>query len=140
MPEMPFNGRTIIAINVGGCMVPMVFSASLIHHFPLSLGELALAIGLVTAVCHFFSRPVPGMGIGMPPLVAPIAAAIVAMMLDRQLAAPLAYVCGTTGVLFGADLLRLRDVSRIGAPIVSIGGAGTFDGIFLAGIVAVLLT
>jgi uncharacterized membrane protein len=140
MPVIPFAGRTIIAINVGGCLVPLVFSASLIHHFPFSMGELALAIGLVTAVCHFLSRPVPGLGIGMPPLVAPIAAAIVAITLDRVLAAPLAYVCGTMGVLLGADLLRLKDVSKIGAPIVSIGGAGTFDGIFLTGIVAVLLT
>jgi uncharacterized membrane protein len=30
-------------------------------------------------------------------------------------------------------------IKRLGAPMVSIGGAGTFDGIFLAGIIAVLL-
>jgi hypothetical protein len=30
-------------------------------------------------------------------------------------------------------------VRRLGAPVVSIGGAGTFDGVFLTGIVAVLL-
>jgi uncharacterized membrane protein len=35
--------------------------------------------------------------------------------------------------------LRLKDIRRLATPIASIGGAGTFDGIFLTGIVAVLL-
>jgi uncharacterized membrane protein len=41
--------------------------------------------------------------------------------------------------LVGADLLNLRGITKIGAPVVSIGGAGTFDGVFLAGVIAVLL-
>ena len=140
MPVLPFTGHTLIAVNVGGCLVPLVFSASLISRFPLPLAEILLAVGIVTAVCHYTSRPIPGIGIGMPPLIAPITAAIVAVLVDRELAAPLAYICGTLGVLVGADLLRLRDIARMGTPIASIGGAGTFDGIFLTGIVAVLLT
>jgi uncharacterized membrane protein len=31
-------------------------------------------------------------------------------------------------------------VQGLGAPVASIGGAGTFDGIFLTGVLAVLLT
>jgi uncharacterized membrane protein len=42
-------------------------------------------------------------------------------------------------VLLGADLARLGEIRRMGAPVASIGGAGTFDGIFLTGLVAVLL-
>jgi uncharacterized membrane protein len=41
--------------------------------------------------------------------------------------------------LIGADLLRIRDIRRMGTPLAAIGGAGTFDGIFITGIVAVLL-
>ena len=41
--------------------------------------------------------------------------------------------------MIGADLLNLDKIRGLGAPVVSIGGAGTFDGIFLTGIVAVLL-
>jgi uncharacterized membrane protein len=37
------------------------------------------------------------------------------------------------------DLLNLRGMRNVGAPVASIGGAGTFDGIFVTGIVAVLL-
>lgn len=140
VPMLPFNGRTIIAVNFGGCLVPLVFTLSLINRFPFSIGELVLAISIASVACYLASRPIPGIGIGMAPLVAPLTAALVALMIDRELAAPLAYISGTLGVIIGADLLRLRDIARMGAPIASIGGAGTFDGIFLTGMVAVLLT
>jgi uncharacterized membrane protein len=52
--------------------------------------------------------------------------------------APLAYVSGSLGVLIGADLFNLEKIRGLGAPVASIGGAGTFDGVFLTGIIAVL--
>ena len=39
----------------------------------------------------------------------------------------------------GADILNLKKIGNQGVPVASIGGAGTFDGIFLNGIFAVLL-
>ena len=60
-------------------------------------------------------------------------------MLSWRRAAPLAYIAGSLGTLIGADLLNLGKVRGLGAPVASIGGAGTFDGVFLVGIVAVLL-
>jgi uncharacterized membrane protein len=42
--------------------------------------------------------------------------------------------------LIGADLMHLGAVEGLGAAVASIGGAGTFDGVFLAGIAAVLLS
>jgi uncharacterized membrane protein len=60
-------------------------------------------------------------------------------VLSRQNAAPLAYIAGSMGTLIGADLTNLDKVRGLGAPVASIGGAGTFDGIFLTGILAVLL-
>ena len=47
---------------------------------------------------------------------------------------------GVLGVLVGADLLRLNDIRKMGVAVAAIGGAGTFDGVFLTGIIAVLLT
>jgi len=79
-------------------------------------------------------------GIGIPMFVAPVMAAVTALVIDPQQSAPLAYISGTLGVLIGADISRLGDIRKMGAPFASIGGAGTFDGIFLSGIVAVLLT
>jgi len=63
-----------------------------------------------------------------------VATAILALVLSREYAAPLAYIGGSMGTLIGADILNLDNIGSLGAPIASIGGAGTFDGIFLTGI------
>lgn len=139
LPRQPFTGRTIVAINVGGAVVPAAFSIYLMTHTPLDLAQVVLAVGIVAATAYLSSRPIPGVGIGMPFLVAPLVAAAVAMLLNPEQAAPLAYIAGTLGVLIGADLMRLDAIRQLGAPVASIGGAGTFDGIFLTGILAVLL-
>ena len=135
----PFEGYTVIALNVGGGLIPIAFSLYLLLHNPGLWGKALLATSLVAAISYFASRPVPGMGIGMPILVAPLTAAIIALTIGGEQSAPLAYICGTLGVLVGADILRLNNIRQMGSPIASIGGAGTFDGIFITGIVAVLL-
>jgi len=138
-PQREFTGRTLIAINVGGGLIPICFSLYLILHNHLAWVTVVLTVALVAAISRLVSRPIAGLGIGMPIFVAPISAALIAVIVDSAHSAPLAYVCGTLGVLIGADLLRLKDIRRMGVPIASIGGAGTFDGIFITGIVAVLL-
>ncbi len=138
-PRRPFQGRTVIAINVGGGLAPVLFSLFLLHHAPLPAATVITGITIVGGVSYAFSRPVPGVGIGMPVLIAPVTAALTALLLAPEASAPLAYISGTLGVLIGADLLRLKDIRRMGTPVASIGGAGTFDGIFITGIVAVLL-
>ncbi|MGH8583209.1 MAG: DUF1614 domain-containing protein, partial [Gammaproteobacteria bacterium] len=95
---------------------------------------------VVAAVSFAMSRPVAGIGIAMPILVAPATAALAGLILGGDEGPALAYISGSLGVLIGADLLRLSDVRRLGIPIASIGGAGTFDGIFVTGLVAVLLS
>lgn len=131
--------RTVIAINLGGCLIPVGLSLHLLTQHPLNSVDVILAVAIVSLVSYLFSRPIPGIGIGMPVFVAPLTAAVVSLLLDATHSAPLAYIGGTLGVLIGADLLRLEAIPRLGARIASIGGAGTFDGIFLTGIVAALL-
>ena len=46
---------------------------------------------------------------------------------------------GVLGPLIGADLLHLREIEKIATGVASIGGAGTFDGIILSGIMAAYL-
>lgn len=53
-------------------------------------------------------------------------------------ATQIAYIGGTLGALIGADLMNLRKIAGVG-PVVSIGGAGTFDGVFLTGLMSVLI-
>lgn len=138
-PGIPFTGQTWITINVGGGLTPCIFSAYLISIIPIPGCVVLSGIAMVSLISYISSRPVPGVGIGMPIFIAPITAALVGLLLSPAHSAPLAYISGTLGVLTGADLLRLKDIRRMGTPLVSIGGAGTFDGIFITGMVAVLL-
>lgn len=136
---LPFTGKTVVAVNVGGALIPASFSFYLMDSNQLPLTQAILAIVIVAAVCRIFSRPIAGLGIGIPVFVAPVSAALTALLLTPEHSAAMAYVCGTLGILIGADLLRLPDIGKLGAPMASIGGAGTFDGIFFTGIIAVLL-
>jgi uncharacterized membrane protein len=132
---------TLLAVNVGGALIPTAVSIYLLSRSSVStimlsfIGVLAVAI-----VTHAVARPVKGVGIATPALIPPIAAAVSALILFPAQPKTIAYVAGTLGTLLGADLLNLRKIPKLGAPVASIGGAGTFDGVFLSGIVAVLLT
>jgi uncharacterized membrane protein len=136
----PATGRTLIAVNLGGCIIPSAICMHLLAARLVEPLDLLLALPVISAVCYLFSRPVPGIGVAMPVLLAPLAAVMVALVLAPENAAPLAFASGVLGVIVGADLLRLPDIRSMGVPVVAIGGAGTFDGIFLTGIIAVLLT
>jgi uncharacterized membrane protein len=129
---------TVIAVNVGGAVIPVLVSLYLLARSEL-WGRGILATGLVAAVCYSLARPVHGVGIAEPVFVPAVTAAITALLLSWRHAASLAYVGGSLGTLIGADLLNLNKIPGLGAPIASIGGAGTFDGIFLIGILAVLI-
>jgi len=136
---LKFTGKTIIAANLGGCIVPLGISIFLISHHSLDPGKVLLSIAVVSGASFFFSRPIQGVGIGVPLFVAPAVSAITGILISQDHAAPLAYIGGTLGVLIGADLLRLSSIRQMGIAVASIGGAGTFDGIFLTGIIAALL-
>jgi uncharacterized membrane protein len=138
-PIPPAAGaRTIIAVNLGGAVVPTLLSIALILLHGLYLSAVA-AVAIVALVTHRLARPVRGVGIAVPVFVPPVVAALVALALRPSAAPALAYAAGTLGTLIGADLLNLGRVRGLGAPVVSIGGAGTFDGVFLTGIIAVLI-
>lgn len=129
---------TVIAINVGGALIPSLTSVYLLGKQRL-WGAGLVAIGCVAAICYWLAEPISGLGIALPVFAPSLAAAAVALLLSRQQAAPLAYISGSLGTLIGADLLNLHKISDLGAPIASIGGAGTSDGVFLSGVIAVLI-
>ena len=129
---------TVIAVNVGGAVIPTLMSLYLLIARQLWVKGL-IAIAIVAVMLHWLANPVPGVGIAVPVFLPALITAIVAWILSRENAAPLAYVAGSLGTLIGADLTNLDKVRGLGAPVASIGGAGTFDGIFLTGILAVLL-
>lgn len=164
----PIVSEEVLAINVGGGIVPVLFSVYLLSLSTTSLGAALATMAIVTVAAKLFARSRAGVGVTLPAFVPPLVAALSAHALVRAMgadlisAAPVAYIGGTLGTLIGADLLNLPrllrgqllgdgsgDMKYLGeasgdAPasntvIVSIGGAGVFDGIFLTGILAPLL-
>lgn len=138
VPTVVVRGSTVVAVNVGGAVIPVLLVIYLMSRYGIGRRGL-VALAVVTAVTHLLARPVPGVGIALPPLLPALAAAGAALLLDRRGAPRTAFIAGTLGTLIGADLLNLGGLQDLGAPVVSIGGAGTFDGVFLTGIIAVLL-
>jgi uncharacterized membrane protein len=129
---------TVIAVNFGGAVIPAVLSIYLLVKNRLIYQGL-LAIVIVTLIVHHVAHPVHGVGIAEPIFIPPLAATGAAILISRQFAPALAYISGSLGTLIGADLLNISNLQGLGAPVASIGGAGTFDGIFMSGILAVLL-
>lgn len=141
VPVRYASDSTIVAINVGGAIVPLLISIYLLMQMPEIFVPSLIGVAIVTAIVHRFARPIPGLGIATPMLIPPIVAAGCGYFLgsSQQHRDAVAFISGVLGTLIGADLLNLRKLRDLGAPVASIGGAGTFDGIFLTGIVAVLL-
>jgi uncharacterized membrane protein len=138
VPEVVDWPGMILAVNVGGAVIPFLLSVYLLARNRIWLVS-AIATAIVAIVVHMLARIVPGAGISVPILAPPLLSAALAILLSRDFAAPVAYVSGSLGTLIGADLLNLHRIQGIGTPIVSFGGAGTFDGIFVTGILAVLI-
>ena len=142
----------ILAVNLGGCIIPMLISAHLIFRHQVSMNKALLGVGSVAIITYEAAAAIPGEGIVLPVWLSPLLAALAGLLLARgfRRAPPIAYISGTLGTLVGADLLSLLTPGILPAlsplelhharPLVlSIGGAGIFDGIFLTGVIAVLL-
>ncbi|MCX9013064.1 MAG: DUF1614 domain-containing protein [Candidatus Methanoperedens sp.] len=137
IPPLQVKQSTIIAINLGGAVIPVIVSVLLIPR--ANPADVLLGVSVMSILIHMIARPVRGLGIAVPALLPPLMSAALALMLSPQQAPIIAYISGTLGSLIGADLLNLKKIPELGTPVASIGGAGTFDGIFLTGIISVLL-
>lgn len=138
VPHVLYQNQTIVAINLGGALIPLLVCVYVLIKTG-KFGKFALATGIVSLVVFKFSNVVPGVGIAVPTLIPGIIAALVAYLLDHEHSPAIAYVAGTLGCLLGADIFNLPLIQELRAPVASIGGAGTFDGVFVTGLIAVLL-
>jgi len=140
VPQIEYEEfSTVVALNVGGALIPTIVSVYLLWRLPSTTPYALLGTAIVALVTHLVARPVKGLGIVTPAFVPPLASALMAYLLPSGAPSIIAYTSGVLGTLIGADMLNLHKIPEIGARIASIGGAGTFDGIFLSGIISVLL-
>jgi len=133
--------RIVVAVNVGGCVIPVFLSLKILN--ALNPMAFLLSFALTSFAIYFFAKPVPGVGIAVPMFLPPVFSVFFSLLsagifsLSQAQIPKLAFSAGILGSLFGADILHLKDIEKIGSGVVSIGGAGTFDGIFLTGVFSV---
>jgi uncharacterized membrane protein len=143
--------RTLVAVNLGGAVLPVLISAYLLlvsipgksPDLLASYLRVGLVLVIVSLTTYRSSRLVKGLGIATPAFGPPLMTVLAVLTVDllSPLSCPtqVAYVGGSLGTLIGADLMNWRRLPELGAPVVSLGGAGTFDGIYITGLVSVLL-
>jgi uncharacterized membrane protein len=94
VPVVTHWAGTVIAVNVGGAVIPTVMSVYLLIKRELWVKGL-IATGVVVA------DPVPGLGIAVPIFMPVLVTAVIAVILSRDESAPLAYIAGSLGTLIG---------------------------------------
>ena len=138
-PErQPVYGKVLIAVNLGGALLPLGYALAMFWAFRPALLPLLGATVICSTTAYLLSRPIRGFGIAIPLVLVPMIGAVSAKTLLPEHAMIAAYISVTIGVILGADLFRLRDLKQLGSSFVSIGGAGLFDGIVQSGILASL--
>ncbi len=148
----------VIAVNLGGCVIPVLLAVRLSRHIVEagSVAIVATCLGVIvnSLLCYRVAKTIPGLGIAIP-LFVPASVALVtawiglpliagllgaAVPIDgSEFRAPAAFIVGISGPLIGADLMHWPDFKKAGIGFASIGGAGTWDGIVLSGLLAALL-
>lgn len=147
-PWDPLQRETLVAVNVGGCLVPLLLAAWLLPAVaqggPQVLTVLIGGVIANCAVCYRFANAIPGLGIALPTFLPAMVSLVFAWIglaspIYEPFQAPVAYLIGISGPLIGADILHWRDFKHLSTGIISIGGAGTWDGIVLSGLLAAFL-
>jgi uncharacterized membrane protein len=141
--------QTLVLINLGGTIIPSLISLYMLYSIYrlsstplLSLAQALVVLVVVSLNTHQSAQIVEGLGITTPAWGPPTMTAFVVFLVNYFLPVSfpmqVAYIGGTLGALIGVDLMNLGKIAGVG-PVVSIGGAGTFDGVYLTGLVSVLL-
>lgn len=143
-------GGTYLAVNVGGTLVPILLIGIWVREKKLRIVPTLVGTALVAITAWRIVEFHPDTGIvaRYPTFFLPVVVALgfaLLVSLRRPITGvPIAYASGTLGALIGADLFHVRDIQRHFASaqeytVISIGGAGVFDMVFLAGTFAMAL-
>jgi uncharacterized membrane protein len=83
VPVVSNWGGTVVAVNVGGAVIPTLMSAYLLIKRELWLKGLVATV-IVALVIHWMADPVPGLGIAVPIFMPVLVTAVVAVILSRE--------------------------------------------------------
>ncbi|MUN28815.1 DUF1614 domain-containing protein [Sulfuracidifex metallicus] len=143
----PFEQRmyTYIALNAGGAILPLITTLFLLfslHALPLLL--VIVETIMIILLSKSIAKVIPGVGVVMPPIIPSIISSFISYILFfsvNPILVPLsAYISSVLGTLIGADILNMKRMLQDARPqMISIGGMGTFDGIFISGLLSLAI-
>src|SRR5207249_5235702 len=108
VPETLEEGATLVALNVGGALIPILVSIYLLLRTRM-YGRMLIGVALVAAVVHSLAHIVPGIGIAVPMIAPPLVAAAVGPVLSFRGAPPIASVAWSLCTVICGFLLDLPD-------------------------------
>lgn len=139
-PARPLlHNSQLIAVNLGGMVLPTGYAFLLYGYQPVAPLELGLLTIIVALCSYLLSRPLAKSGIVLPVVVMAFITALAACWLSETQPLVNAYISGTIGVIVGADLMRYKDIKKMHSPFISVGGEGFFDAIVLNALLAIIV-
>ncbi len=137
------QGRTEISINVGGALVPLALAIYLLtkadttREWVRAIIAAVVTAGVVFGISQITDFEPPRRDIIDPVWLFGIVAGIVGYLAGRSRRA--SFIAGTLGIII-TDIVHMVRAFTVNLPTtVAIGGAGIFDTVVLAGIIAVSL-
>ncbi len=126
-----------VSINVGGALIPLFITGYFLSKIPF---EPLIIVTLVVAFFSFLGAQfIREKGIFISMILPVLFSAFFSVLLAPEYAVEVAFSGGVLGVLLGADILYLPWILRKNSGVMSIGGAGIFDGIFLVGLFSAII-
>ncbi len=138
------SGESLLNINLGGAILPIIVCGSLIYKRKLNPFLVSFGTAGISIIAYLITRYEPEIGIVaefpfyfLPSFTALVLALILGMAMKKRefFMIPYAYTISVLGTLIGADLVRIPELIRTGI-LGSIGGAGAMDMVYLSGLIA----
>jgi len=139
-------GNIVIGVNTVGFFIPIIITLKILIQRRIPWKQFCLLMVIIAGVTYLYAFFQPGLGVVIYLFaIPPILASAITFMFRKMKGfsdfnpALLAYAGATIGVLVGADLLNLYKIADHNwdkLVLLSIGGGGILDAIYLAGMVA----
>lgn len=127
-----------LAANLAGCLIPSAVSVKVLLERRVPFAEAFFLVGVGVVVSYFSSHVVADRGVLLQYRIPAVVIGVLAAGLlyrTPENAGAAGFAAGALGVVFGADVLHLSELSA-GAGRVILGGAGLLDGILLVAVLS----
>jgi uncharacterized membrane protein len=133
--------RTTVTLNMGGFIIPLLFSFYLLKSYSLPLIEVIMSSLLMVLFSYMLLEVKGGIGIVVPSYIGIFAIPLGFLLApEPEIVAPLIFVSAIFGIALGM-LLSLVKLPReeVGSAFFNIGGIGSFHSVYIISFLALLI-